>query len=335
MEIFKIRNDNGISAVVSSYGGRIMRLFTPDREGIFSDIVLGYDDIEDYMNSNEVYFGAAIGRYGNRVGNARFSIDGREYVLAKNNGMNNLHGGIMGFHKVFWDVTQIDSSTLDLTYFSHDMEEGFPGNLNVRMVYQITKNNELKIEYFADTDKKTIVNLTHHSFFNLSGNFENTINHHLLQLAADYITAVNEEMIPTGELMHVKGTPFDFRKLRVIGSRLDEDHEQLKYGLGYDHNWVLKNEIIEGNIRFAGMVKEPESGRIVEVYTNEPGIQFYGGNFLNGSDIGKNNTVYHYRTAFCLETQHFPDSPNKAEFPSTLLEPGEEYYSVCIYKFLS
>jgi len=333
MQLFTIENKNGIKACITDYGGRVTSLFVPDRKGHSEDIVLGYDHLPDYIKSNEKYYGATIGRYGNRIGNACFSIGSKTYHLEKNDGNNSLHGGSGGFHDVTWKVKQLDKQTLELSYLSKDMEEGFPGNLKVKVVYSLTKNNGLKIEYFAETDQTTIVNLTHHSFFNLTGNPEKTISKHILQIPADFYTPVDEGLIPTGEIAPVDETPFDFRKPTAIGERIEQAHEQLKLGRGYDHNWVPDSTGTTKSIRLAARVTEPESERVMEVYTNEPGIQFYSGNFLNGKDIGKKNIAYQHRTAFCLETQHFPDSPNKKKFPSTLLNPGEEYYSVCIYQF--
>ncbi|MDD4191828.1 MAG: galactose mutarotase [Mangrovibacterium sp.] len=333
MQLFTIENKNGLKACITNYGGRVVSLFVPDKNGDFEDVVLGYDNLSDYLKSNEKYYGATIGRYGNRIGKAQFSIGDKTYLLEKNNGENSLHGGSGGFHNVLWDVVQLNEQTLELIYVSKDGEEGFPGNLSVRVVYCLTDDNELKIEYFATTDKPTIVNLTHHSFFNLTGNPEKIINNHILQIPAKFYTPVDEGLIPTGEIAPVEGTPFDFREPVAIGKRVDEGHAQLKLGRGYDHNWVLDASGLNRDIRLAARVTEPQSGRVMEVYTNEPGIQFYGGNFLNGSDIGKNGIVYQRRTAFCLETQHFPDSPNKENFPSVLLNPGDEYYSACIYCF--
>jgi len=333
MKRFNIENSNGIKACITDYGGRVVSLYVPDKKGSPGDVVLGYDNLSDYSKSNEKYYGALIGRYGNRIGKARFSIGDKVYYLDKNEGENSLHGGSIGFHNVCWNVQQIDGQTLALKYLSKDMEDGFPGNLDVTVKYSLTENNELKIEYFAKTDQSTIVNLTHHSFFNLSGNPINTINNHILQIPAELYTPVDEGLIPTGEIASVEGTPFDFRKPVAIGQRIEEKNEQLKFCRGYDHNWVFDKTGLNKDIHLAAKVKEPESGRVMEVYTNEPGLQFYSGNFLNGSDIGKKRIAYQHRTAFCLESQHFPDSPNKANFPSTLLNPGEEYYSVCIYRF--
>ncbi|HAZ04283.1 MAG TPA: galactose-1-epimerase [Marinilabiliales bacterium] len=333
MQLFTIENKNGIKACITNYGGRVVSLFVPDKEGRSKDIVLGYDNLSDYLSSNEKYYGAIIGRYGNRIGKAQFSIGDKTYLLEKNNGENSLHGGSGGFHNVYWNVDQQDEQTLELIYVSKDGEEGFPGNLSVRVVYCLTEDNELKIEYFATTDNPTIVNLTHHSFFNLTGNPEKTIWRTAAAAVPKFYTPVDEGLIPTGEIALVEETPFDFREPVPIGKRVDEGHEQLKLGRGYDHNWVLDASGVNKDIRLAARVADPESGRVMEVYTNEPGIQFYGGNFLNGSDRGKAGIAYPHRTAFCLETQHFPDSPNRKNFPSTLLNPGEAYYSVCIYRF--
>ena len=333
IQLVNLRNSHGLGAVITNYGGRVVSLFVPDKNGHFDDIVLGYDNPEDYLRSNEKYYGALIGRYGNRIGKARFSIGDQTYFLKKNNGENSLHGGGKGFHQVYWSAHQLNEGTLELKYVSTDMEEGFPGNLGVKVVYCLTDENELKIEYFASTDKPTIVNLTHHSFFNLTGDPSKTINHHILQIPAAFYTPVGEGLIPTGEIAPVEGTPFDFRTPTTIGKRVEEDHDQLKLGHGYDHNWVLDGMEESRPPRMAAKVTEPESGRVMAVYTNEPGIQFYGGNFLSGKDIGKGGIPYRHRTAFCLETQHFPDSPNKSNFPSVLLNPGEEYYSVCLYHF--
>jgi aldose 1-epimerase len=333
MKLFTIENTHGLKSRITNYGGRVVDLFTPDKAGHFDDIVLGYESLYGYLNSHEKYFGAIIGRYGNRIGEAKFEIDGKKYKLDANNGPNSLHGGNNGFHNVYWTITQLDQQTILMEYISEDMEEGFPGKLNLKVKYCMTDNNELKIEYFASTDKPTIVNLTHHSFFNLTGDFRNSINDHILEIPAEFYTPVDDELIPTGEIATVEGTPFDFRKPTRIGARVDENSNQLKRGNGYDHNWVLDADGLNKDIRLAAIVTEPSSGRIMEVYTNEPGIQFYSGNFLSGKDIGKNGIIYNYRTAFCLETQHFPDSPNKSNFPETLLNPGEEYYSICIYKF--
>jgi aldose 1-epimerase len=329
--IYILKNKNGLVSEITNYGGKVVSLWVPDRLGNFEDIVLGHSNINDYLQSKEKYFGALIGRYGNRIANGKFVLDDDEYSVAKNNGDNHLHGGNKGYDSVVWDAEQVDSQTLILKYYSKDMEEGYPGNLTIKVKYQLTDNNELKIEYWATTDASTFINLTHHSFFNLRGAGNGTINNHLLQVNAAYYTPVDKGLIPTGEITTVEDTPFDFHKLIKIGERVDSNDSQLEYGGGYDHNFVL-NQNLEG-LNFAAKVIEPISGRVMEVFTNEPGLQFYGGNFLNGSIIGKGGKSYNYRTAFCLETQHFPDSPNKPHFPSTRLDPEDKYYSICIYKF--
>lgn len=331
VKLFTLKNDKGIVTQITNYGGRVVTLWTPGKDGKMEDIVLGYETIDGYLNSNEIYFGALIGRYGNRIAKGKFNLNDKEYTLATNNGENHLHGGIKGFNNVVWDATQINKQTLELTYLSKDMEEGYPGNLKTKVVYTLTNNNELKVEYWATTDAPTFINLTHHSFFNLHGAGNGSINDHILQINANHYTPVDAGLIPTGEITKVKGTPMDFLKPTAIGHRVENDFEQLKFGLGYDHNWVLNNS--DSGLNFAAKITEPNSGRTIEVHTNEPGMQFYGGNFLNGSDTGKFHKKYEFRSAFCLETQHYPDSPNHDNFPSTLLKPGEEYHSICIYKF--
>ncbi len=332
VELFTLKNASGMVAQITNFGGRVVSLWVPGKNGKYEDVVMGYPTLDGYRKSNESYFGTLIGRYGNRIAKGEFTLNDSLYHLAVNNGANHLHGGPMGFHNVVWDAVQSDESTLLLSYLSPDGEEGYPGNLQVNVTYELTDDNELKIEYTASTDKPTPVNLTHHSFFNLKGAGNGDVNDHLMQINAAYITPVDSGLIPTGEIAPVEGTPFDFRKPIAIGARINEENQQLKYGQGYDHNFVLAAPS-DTTLTFAARVVEPASGRTMEVYTNEPGIQFYGGNFIAGKDTGKYNKVYPYRGAFCLETQHYPDSPNKPEFPSTILEPGEEYYSVCVYKF--
>ena len=328
--IYVLKNRNGLVSEITNYGARVVSLWVPDNNGNFDDIVLGFDNIDDYINAKEKYFGATIGRYGNRIKEGKFIINDKEYSLEKNNGLNHLHGGNMGFGDVVWNTKQIDNQTLELNYFSKNMEEGYPGNLNIKIIYHLNNDDELKIEYFAKTDESTHVNLTHHSFFNLLGAGNETINEHLLYINANSFTPVDETLIPTGNIELVANTPFDFSLPTAIGKRINQDNNQLNYGKGYDHNYVLNNSQSEKII--AAKVFEKESGRILEVYTNEPGMQFYGGNFLSGT-IGKHDKSYKKRSAFCLETQHFPNSPNQDNFPSTLLKPNEEYYSICIYKF--
>jgi aldose 1-epimerase len=331
MELFTLKNANGLVAQITNYGGKVINLWTPDKNGDFADIVIGYETSAEYLNTTEIYYGTLIGRYGNRIANGQFTLNDSVYTLAKNNGENHLHGGIKGFNNVVWDAKKTDDQTLELTYISVDGEEGYPGNLNVKVVYKLTDANELKVEYWATTDKPTPINLTQHSFFNLKGAGNGDVNDHIMQIMADAFTPVDSTLIPTGEIATVDGTPFDFRTPTVIGARINDEHIQMKYGNGYDHNWVLNKA--ETGLNYAAKVLEPASGRTLEVYTNEPGMQFYGGNFMTGNDTGKSGKVFAFRGAFCLETQHFPDSPNKPEFPSTILNPGEEYYSVCVYRF--
>lgn len=331
VHLYVLKNKNGLVSEILNYGGKVVSLWVPDRLGNFEDIVLGHPNIEDYLTSKEKYFGALVGRYGNRIANAKFSLDNKTYNIGRNDGDNTLHGGAKGFESVVWDAKQIDEQTLELHYISKDMEEGFPGNLSVKVRYQLTDGNELKIEYWAETDAPTVINLTHHSFFNLAGAGNGTINNHDLQINAAYFTPVGKGLIPTGKISTVLNTPFDFQNLTPIGKRLKDNNEQLKLGTGYDHNFVLNQSLNAFN--YAAKVVEPVSGRVMEVYTNEPGLQFYGGNFLDGSVIGKNGKHYGFRTAFCLETQHFPDSPNNPDFPSTRLSPDDKYYSLCIYRF--
>lgn len=334
VELFTLKNSSGMVSQITNLGGKIVSLWVPDKNGKYEDVVMGYSTLPEYMKTGEIYFGSLIGRYGNRIGNAQFTLNDSVYKLAANNGPNNLHGGIKGFNNVVWDAVQKDESTLLLSYLSPDGEEGFPGNLQVNVTYELTDDNEFKIEYSATTDKATPVNLTSHSFFNLKGAGNGDINDHLVQINATSFTPVDSFLIPTGEIAPVEGTPFDFRTPLAIGARINDENIQLKYGNGYDHNFVL-NTPSDTALTLAARVTEPASGRTMEVYTNEPGIQFYGGNFLTGKETGKYGKNYPYRGAFCFETQHFPDSPNKPQFPSTILNPGQEYHSVCVYKFLA
>lgn len=327
--LFTLKNDNGVEVTITNYGGKIVTLKVPDKNGAFADIVLGYDSIQDTVAGN-LYFGAMIGRYGNRIAKGRFAIDGTEYSLAVNNGENALHGGLVGHNDVVWDAAQ-EGNRLTLKHLDPDMFEGYPGNLDITVVYELTDDNALKITYDATTDKPTVVNLTHHSFFNLRGAGEGTILDHALMIAADKYTPVDAGLIPTGELAGVKGTPFDFTAPTAIGKNINADDPQIKNGGGFDHNFALRGG--KGTMKMAARVVEPESGRTMEVHTTEPGLQFYAGNFLDGTDVGKGGKAYGYRTAFCLETQHYPDSPNKKHFPSTVLRPGEKYHTETIYKF--
>lgn len=330
-DLFVLKNKNGLEMTVTNYGARVVEFFAPDRSGNFEDIVLGHDNIDKYVNfTGERFLGATIGRFGNRIADGRFTLDGVDYQLTINDGPNSLHGGEKGFDRVVWDTKQINPQKLEFTYRSADGEQGYPGNLDVKMTYELTDDNEFKVTHRAVTDKKTVINLTHHSFFNLHGAGNGTINDHVLMLNADKFTPVDDVLIPTGEQLPVDGTPMDFRNPTPIGNRVNDDYQQLKYGRGYDHNWILNRKTPKG-LELAATVYEPESGRFMEVYTTEPGIQFYGGNFFDG-EVGKNNKRYEYRASLALETQHFPDSPNHPDFPSTVLSPGEEYEHICIYK---
>ena len=331
-DLFVLRNKNGVISEITNYGARVVSLWVPDLNGSFDDIVLGCSTLDDYISIKERYFGATIGRYANRIKNGKFKINNTDFILKKNNGPNHLHGGNIGYNDVVWEGKQLDNQTVEFKYLSINMEEGYPGNLNVKVIYHLSDQNELKIEYFANTDEPTYVNLTHHSFFNLLGAGNGNINDHLLYINAKSFTPIDSKLIPTGKIELVEGTPFDFNTLKKIGKRLNDEDEQLKFGNGYDHNFVLNNSNSKDIL--AARVFEKKSGRILEVYTNEPGMQLYGGNFLDGKTIGKQSKAYNYRSAFCLETQHFPDSPNNPNFPNTLLKPKNNYYSICIYKFL-
>lgn len=333
-DLFLLKNKNGIEITVTNFGARVVELWAPDKNGTFEDIVLGHDHIDKYVNyKGERFLGATIGRYGNRIANGRFTLDGTGYQLPLNDGPNSLHGGTKGFDMVVWDTKQLSPQKLEFIYLSKDSEQGYPGNLNVKMTYELTDNNEFIITHHATTDKKTVINLTHHSFFNLHGAGNGTINDHELMINADKFTPVNETLIPTGDQPAVEGTPMDFRQPTLIGKRVNENNEQLKFGNGYDHNWILKRES-KNNLEQAATVYERTSGRLLEVWTTEPGIQFYGGNFFDGSIIGKNGKKYEYRASLALETQHFPDSPNHSGFPSTILSPGETYEHICVYKIM-
>ena len=335
VDLYTLTNKNGMEVAISNYGGTVVSLKAPDNKGKFDDIVLGYDKVKDY-EAGKAYFGAIIGRYGNRIGKAKFSIGKSNYTLATNNGENTLHGGNVGFNRRVWtakDVSGPTGAALELIYLSKDGEEGFPGNLSCKVVYTLTEQNSLKIDYSATTDKETVVNLTNHSYFNLTGQGNGDILQHHLLLHADRFTPVDAGLIPTGELRPVKGTPFDFLKPTAIGARINQDEEQIKLGMGYDHNFVLNRGIKNGALALAAVVHEPTTGRVLEVWTTEPGVQFYTGNFLDGTGTGKGGKPYARRTAFCLETQHFPDSPNHPAFPSTLLKPGAHYRTTTVYKF--
>jgi len=314
-----------------SYGGTVVSLKVPDKNGQMGDVVLGYDDLQGYIQ-NSPYFGCLVGRYGNRIANGKFSLNGVTYTLATNNGPNHLHGGLKGFDKVVWRGRVYESAVgpaLELVYVSTDGEEGYPGNLTVKAVYTVTAKNELRLDFTAITDKDTVVNLTHHSYFNLAG--KGDVLGHEVYINSDKFTPVSETLIPTGELRAVAGTPFDFRKPTTIGARINQDEQQLKFGNGYDHNWVVNKKA--GELALVARVFEPTSGRVMEVLSTEPATQFYTGNFLDGTITGKGGWVYQIRNGFCFEPQHYPDSPNQPAFPTTVLKPGQTYHNTIIYKF--
>jgi aldose 1-epimerase len=330
VQIYTLTNQNGLEARITNYGGIVVSLKAPDRIGAMADIVLGFDTLSGYVNSPSPYFGALIGRYGNRIGHARFMLDGVEYKLAANNDQNSLHGGVHGFNKAVWTPRELADGGLELTYLSKDGEEGYPGNLKTVVAYHLTDANELRIDYAATTDKDTVLNLTNHSYFNLKGAGNGDILGHLITLNADRFTPVDAGLIPTGELRAVSGTPFDFRKATAVGARIEHNDEQLKLGNGYDHNWILNKN--GPGPALAARVEEPSSGRVLEVLTDQPGVQFYTGNFLDGTIKGKGGKPFGHRSGLCLETQHFPDSPNEPSFPSTVLKPGQQFRSATIYR---
>jgi aldose 1-epimerase len=331
VKLYTLTSEGGIAMKVTNFGARIVALCVPDKDGNLVDVVLGYNALQDYETYGEKFYGAAIGRYGNRIALGKFSIDSVEYQLPQNDGMNHLHGGPAGYFDMVWDATQVSPSKIEFKYLSPDGEQGYPGNLSITMAYELKADRSVEITYSATTDKKTILNLTNHSYFNLSGEGAETINDHLMQINADFYTPVDSTLIPTGELAQVAGTPMDFNTPTAIGDRAGEAFQQLVYGGGYDHNWVVRNN--GEALATAATVYSPVTGIQLDVITSEPGIQFYAGNFMDGKDLGKSGKPYGYRAAFCLETQHFPDSPNKPEFPSTILEPGQTYSHTCIYKF--
>ncbi len=329
VSLFVLTNAKGMRAEIMTYGATVRSIQVPDRTGKMGDVVLGFDNLDGYLGT-EPYFGAVVGRYGNRIANAQFKLDGKEYHLEKNDGPNTLHGGKQGFDKRVWEVKDSgagDNPHVTLTYLSKDGEEGYPGNLNVSVTYSLTADNGLRIDYGATTDKPTALNVTNHSYFNFSG--ADDILEHELQLNASKFTPVNATLIPTGKLEDVAGTPFDFRQMTAIGARINEKNEQLERGHGYDHNFVLDGS----GMKVAANVYDPKSGRTMEVSTTQPGVQFYSGNFLDGTIKGKGGKVYGHRSGLCLETQHFPDSPNQPNFPSTVLRPGDKFESTTIYKF--
>ena len=330
---YTLMNKSGAILKVINFGAIVTSLTVPDRNGKYDDVVLGYDSLQEYIKGQS-YFGAIVGRYGNRIGKGQFTLEGKKYKLATNNGPNHLHGGNIGFSKVLWDAKTVQDSagpSLELTYVSPDGEEGYPGTVTLSVTYTLTEKNELRIVYTGTTDKTTVFNPTHHSYFNLSGSFTNTILDHLLTIEADTVTPVDRGLITTGKYLDVTNTPMDFRNPTAIGTRINDKFEQLTFAKGYDHNWIIKN-YSKGNVRKAAEVYEPKSGRVMTVYTDQPGLQFYSGNFLDGASKGK-GVSYQFRTGLCLEAQCYPDSPNKPEFPSTTLKPGEVYHQTTIYQF--
>jgi aldose 1-epimerase len=334
VDLYTLKNATGAEVKITTYGGIVISLRVPDRNGKFDDVVLGYDNLDGYLKNNGPYMGALIGRYANRIAKGTFKLKGVEYHLAVNNGPNHLHGGIKGFDKVVWTAKPLrvaNGAALKLTYLSRDGEENYPGNLSATVIYTLTDANELRIDYAATTDKRTVVNLTSHSYFNLAGQGNGDILKHRLVINANRFTPTDAGSIPTGELRLVKGTPFDFTRAMEIGARIDQDDEQLKFGSGYDHNFVLNKE--GRRLTLAARAYEPTTGRVMRVYTTEPGVQLYAGNFLDGSITGKDGKVYNRRYGFCLEAQHFPDSPNQPKFPSVVLMPGQKYTQTTIYKF--
>ncbi len=337
--LYVLKNKNNMAVAITNYGARVVSIIVPDKNGTPTDVALGYDHAATYIHQpSETYFGAIVGRYGNRIAKAHFRLEGKDYTLAANNGPNSLHGGKKGFAGVVWTGRQLDPQSVELSYLAKDGEEGYPGNLQVKVVYTLTDSNALSISYTATTDKATVLNLTNHTYFNLNGQGSGTINNHLLQLNADRYTPVDSTLIPTGKIEPVAGGPFDFRQPAAIGSRIDQDNIELKYGKGYDHNFVLnsaKGDSIKGGGQLmpAATVTGDLSGIVMKVFTDQPGIQFYGGNFMTGANTIKGGKKDEYRTAFCLETQHFPDSPNQPAFPSTELKPGQTYKTTTVYQF--
>ncbi|MDB5130584.1 MAG: aldose epimerase [Mucilaginibacter sp.] len=330
VQLFTLQNKSGAKAMITNYGGRLVSLYMPDASGKLIDVVAGFSSVAGYQHSTEPYFGATIGRYGNRIARGKFELDGKRYTLFINNPPNTLHGGKKGFQYVVWDAKQTDKQTLRLTYLSKDMEEGFPGNLKVTVEYNLTDDNALKITYDATTDKRTIVNLTNHAFFNLNGENSGTILNHLVQIKADKYTPVDSTLIPTGQIEPVKGTPFDFTSPATIGARVNATNRQLENGKGYDHNFVLN---AHGENEPVAAVTGDKSRIQMNVYTDQPGLQFYSGNFMQSKNTMKGGHKDSFRTAFALETQHFPDSPNQPSFPSTVLKPGQRYHTTSVYKF--
>jgi aldose 1-epimerase len=334
IRLYTLTNKNGVEASVTEFGATLVSVIVPDKNGKMVDVVLGYDDLEGYVK-DKVYLGSTVGRYANRIAHGRFTLNGKTYSVPQNDGDNSLHGGVKGFHKAVWqgeEVSGVAGEAIRFGYVSKDGEEGYPGNLTVEVTYTLTDSNELRIDYVATTDKDTVVNLTNHAYFNLAGQGVGDILDHEVVLYASRFTPVNANLIPTGELKSVKGTPLDFTSSNAIGARIGADDEQLRLARGYDHNFVIDG-VKQDSLLHAARVRDPKSGRVMDVFTTEPGIQLYTGNFLDASAVGKGGKPYTFRSAFCLETQHFPDSPNHASFPTTELKPGEQFSSTTVYKF--
>ncbi|TCD10500.1 galactose mutarotase [Pedobacter frigidisoli] len=332
VSLYTLKNKNNAEAIFTNYGGRLVSLLVPNKDGKLVDVVVGFKSVTDYEKSTEPYFGATIGRFGNRIAKGKFTLEGKTYSLFTNNGQNTLHGGKKGYQYVVWDATQPNPNTLELHYLSKDGDENFPGNLDVKVTYTLTDDNELKMDYEAKTDKTTVVNLTNHAFFNLNGDGSGTILNHEVQIFADEYTPVDSTLIPLGKMEKVAGTPFDFTKATTIGARIEDKNEQLTFGKGYDHNYVL-NKTKGMDMFHAATVKGDKSGVIMDIYTQEPGLQFYSGNFMQSKNTFKSGAKDDFRTAIAMETQHFPDSPNQPSFPTTVLKPGQVYKTTSIYKF--
>jgi aldose 1-epimerase len=332
VDLYTLTNKNGVQVAITNYGGIIVSILAPDRNGKMADVVLGFDNLKGYLGT-QPFFGALVGRYANRIAHAKFTLDGHEYKLAQNDGPNTLHGGLKGFDKKVWTARELKGNepAIELTYLSKDGEEGYPGNLSVKVVYTLSNDNGVKIDYTATTDKDTVLNLTNHSYFNLAGEGTGDILKQQMMINADKFTPVDATLIPTGELRSVQGTPFDFRKSTAIGARIEDKDEQVKLGHGYDHNFVLNRK--GPGLALAARATDPASGRVLEVLTTQPGVQLYTGNFLDGKIHGKGGKVYGHRAAFCLETQHFPDTPNHPKFPTAELKPGQKYHQVTVFKF--
>lgn len=331
-KLYQIKNSNGVTAYLTEFGARIVGLWVPDRLGTLTDVVLGFKNAADYNNPAEPYFGPIVGPFGNRIANGKFSLDGKSYTTTVNNGPNTLHGGEKGLHFVHWTAKQVNDKVVSFTYTHPDMQDGFPGNIKIEVIYSLTDDNELHINYQAVSDKKTVINLTNHAYFNLNGEGSGSILNHDLRIFAEQYTPVDSTLIPTGELANVNGTPFDFNFPKTIGKDIDQDNQQLAYGKGYDHNFVLNGTKVDG-LNHAATLTGDQTGIIMDIYTQEPGLQFYSGNFMGDKVTLKSGKTDSFRTAVCLEPQHFPDSPNQANFPSTILNPGDTYSTKSIYKF--